>query len=50
MDYRHIHSSLDTMLLNLLTEPELVALTMEKVLRCNMRGRACQEFGQYSPG
>jgi len=28
---------LDTLLLNLLVAPELVALTMEKVLRCNLR-------------
>ena len=28
---------LDNMLMNLLAEPELVELTMEKVLRCNMR-------------
>jgi uroporphyrinogen decarboxylase len=29
--------SLDAMLMNLIAEPELVTLTMEKVLRCNMR-------------
>lgn len=29
--------SLDNMLMNLLADPELVTLTMEKVLRCNMR-------------
>src|ERR1019366_4755888 len=28
---------LDTILMNFLAEPELVELTMEKVLRCNMR-------------
>ncbi len=28
---------LDNMLMNLIVEPELVAVTMEKVLRCNMR-------------
>ena len=28
---------LDTLLMNLIAEPELVRVTMDKVLRCNMR-------------
>ena len=28
---------LDNMLMNLIADPELVEMTMEKVLRCNMR-------------